>query len=69
MSDLTYNVDSIDICVNGKVERYVKERTGKWIEGGIWYQTHYLCSECGKEVSNLSNYCPDCGAKMEGEEE
>ena len=33
----------------------------------------YVCSECGKQyytlynMSPLSNYCPDCGARMDGE--
>lgn len=51
----------------------IKERTGKWIkeddEGCWWYE----CSECGDyPLKNayghdvLSDYCPACGAKMEG---
>lgn len=45
------------------------EHTGKWLEDSEWwYQTIYRCSECGKQVSNMSNYCPDCGADMRGEE-
>jgi hypothetical protein len=28
----------------------------------------YACSVCKKKFPNKSNYCPDCGAKMEGEE-
>lgn len=27
------------------------------------------CSECGEVVSVRSNYCPNCGAKMDGVEE
>lgn len=28
-----------------------------------------LCSECGKVLAhNYQNYCPNCGAKMDGEE-
>lgn len=25
---------------------------------------HYTCSECGKEVSKSSKFCPECGAKF-----
>ena len=46
---------------------------GRWIEiGRPWYE----CSECGERtaVVNLNgevvwNYCPNCGAKMDGGEE
>lgn len=50
---------------------------GKWIEvleyrnefGSAW---HYECSECRaksyKGFKPLERYCPNCGAKMEGEE-
>ncbi len=27
----------------------------------------YICSECGKIAMNDSNYCPNCGAKMDKE--
>ena len=54
------------------------ERKGKWLDGcqygmsgTYWYR---YCSECGytREDDNIdkdSNYCPHCGARMEGEEE
>lgn len=27
----------------------------------------YICSKCGKIAMNDSNYCPNCGAKMDKE--
>lgn len=27
---------------------------------------HYWCSECNKSVEHKSDYCPNCGAKMDG---
>lgn len=49
---------------------------GKWVEkeGQDWkYSKEYNCSVCGKYrlVTNPAgwewNYCPNCGAKMDGE--
>lgn len=49
-------------------------RRGKWLEcEDGWGDTHYQCSECGKEwyleagtpKENGMNYCPNCGARME----
>ncbi len=47
---------------------------GKWakqVEDGMYW---YECSECGGEVPKTrykhdwySNYCPNCGAKMDGD--
>ena len=47
-------------------------RHGKW----IWDDEGYHCSECfyhaygetGEVLSGNWHYCPNCGAKMEGEE-
>ena len=40
------------------------ERTAKWWQGGsAWKQ----CSECGILHLGKSNFCPHCGAKMDGE--
>ena len=27
----------------------------------------FICSECGKDNNRKRNYCPNCGAKMDGE--
>lgn len=40
---------------------------GEWkINPDGWYP---YCSRCGHEPKNgdMSNFCPDCGAKMDGE--
>lgn len=49
-------------------------RTGRWIyndeayPGGNPYG-HYECDQCGEYVPHKTNYCPNCGCAMEGEEE
>lgn len=40
---------------------------GEWVK---YKPAHYECSMCGKKVGgNVSNYCPDCGAKMDGKKQ
>ena len=54
------------------------ERTGHWIEKEDFNgDTYYDCSECGESfclmdgtpTDNLYNYCPNCGARMDGDTE
>ena len=58
-----------DLCV--KAEPSVTLRTGKWIYHTIGF---HKCSLCGSLWSDgiteniFCNYCPRCGAKMEGGE-
>lgn len=49
---------------------------GKWIEKeGLFCETFYRCSACeedivlldGEPMDNWYNYCPNCGARMDGE--
>ena len=53
---------------------------GKWIDlhdEDVLYEQIYKCSVCGKcfvletgtPQENEYNYCPNCGAKMDGEED
>lgn len=30
---------------------------------------YYWCSECGKGETKISDYCPNCGARMDGDAE
>ena len=53
-------------------------KTGEWIEQNDDYFDWYECSECGygsegemqysSEYDVRTNYCPNCGADMRGEE-
>ena len=48
-----------------------KERTGKWFNHYLTQSENSLvfeCSECGKLSNGRYNYCPNCGAKMGGDE-
>lgn len=49
---------------------------GRWEEvDDVWVDVHYRCSACdyewfledGTPAENWMNYCPHCGAKMDGE--
>lgn len=48
----------------------VQERKGRWIDksGGIENAWNY-CSVCGEQAIDLYDYCPNCGAHMEGAED
>lgn len=43
---------------------------GEWIANEFVYRTpmakNYHCSKCQKEGFGGENYCPNCGAKMDG---
>ena len=44
---------------------------GRWIwneEGEIDWEQFYRCSNCGNKEYWESNFCPNCGAKMDLEE-
>lgn len=39
---------------------------GRWIDADFCGQ--YECSECGNNAVDLYDFCPNCGAKMDGDE-
>ena len=50
-----------------------KQKMGHWKRISMdKYVQHamafYRCSECGGDIIGEHNYCPNCGAKMEGEQ-
>ena len=68
----------IDPWAKEMAEELLKEqeaKTGHWIEKEDYaFDTYYDCSVCGESWSTIEgtpwengmNYCPHCGAKMEG---
>ena len=53
-------------------QKFVKERRGRWISDDR--DVLFSCSECGIQISTswdyedlAWNYCPNCGAKMDGD--
>ena len=52
----------------------VKVKHGRWIfkhnpiTDPKGYFIRIVCSECNLHTGQKSNYCPQCGAKMDGEE-
>ena len=51
-------------------EEWTRVRHGHWIEADVG-DCCYKCSECGfirdAYILDISNYCPNCGAKMDEE--
>ena len=47
-----------------------KAKTGHWIETTVRGSISLVCSECGADLGSIceTNYCPNCGAKMESED-
>ena len=68
--------DCVCDCVDEIEKLPPAQKTGKWIHDGKDFP-HGLdwihCSVCGKLGINvpadLTNYCPNCGAYMKGEED
>ena len=57
--------DAID-CINALPAADVTEvRHGRWLEG----KSLEKCSLCGKKGFPDWNYCPNCGARMDKEDE
>lgn len=64
--DILNNRNILEIVC--KYEHSVEERKhGHWINPKAW---HVECSECHhvlEFICDVKNYCPNCGAKMDGE--
>ena len=40
---------------------------GRWEQARYTEAPLYICSQCGKPEYKQHNYCPNCGAKMDGD--
>lgn len=60
----------VQVCVLTELPSVTpKQKIGRWIDtesldSALWY----ACSECGETEYYATNYCPNCGVKMEVEE-
>ena len=58
---------SFDDIINEPAADVAPVRHGRWIKRKTW--NFNVCSECSFETSpymSCMNYCPNCGAKMDG---
>ena len=46
-----------------------KQKSGKWIETDDKYGAFFICDKCHRQSDIMENFCPNCGAKMESEEQ
>ena len=53
--------------VNKIVDKMSEPKTGHWISDNL---VGWKCSECGRHIVlniEVGNYCPNCGARMNGD--
>ena len=65
----TTTVDAVEV-VHGEWEKYADDRfMGYGADGRIRYRKvySYKCSKCWNYTAVKHKYCPNCGAKMDGE--
>ena len=58
-------MDDIDAIPSADVRENAR---GEWIHYDGEFDYDFKCSECGYSVWDNSDFCPNCGADMRGEE-
>lgn len=61
--------DTLDDIRNAPTIEAKPVRHGQWIEKPYLLGTTQYCSECGENYGmphGMFNYCPNCGAEMDG---
>ena len=65
-----YTKGKITICeyleMTKPLDREIEQepKTGQWIDSS----NGWMCSECNKDNTLDTNYCPNCGTKMRGKD-
>lgn len=63
---LSYAIKMVELEPSADVRENVR---GEWLHISDGYCDFLKCSQCGKSADNQSNYCPNCGCLMKGEDE
>lgn len=59
--------DAIDIIEDAPAADVAPVRHGRWLCVDTDTEQFFLCNRCKKKEYWESDYCPNCGAKMDGE--
>ena len=70
ISDAVFALDKAIVALSKKMPT-VEERKGKWnkVQRTIRPWKAFRCSECKHMNEFLADFCPNCGARMEGIDE
>lgn len=69
---LAPSLEPVDEAIDMAIEALENERPkGHWIyeEGTYKLINLWQCSECYEVVDEKTNYCPECGSDMRGDEQ
>ena len=66
-----WGLELFESCISDMKELPSAEprKKGKWIQINAGYFDYVKCSQCGETLDWGKNYCPNCGADMNGGEE
>ena len=64
--DLPYKASVKRVLIQAPEEDAVEVKHGEWRENKTEYML-YGCSNCDCRVDYEFNYCPNCGARMDGD--
>ena len=70
--DALYDADAITMNGVAIINQFptvdaVEVVHGRWMQARYTEAPLYICSECDKTEYKEHNYCPNCGAKMDGD--
>lgn len=67
--EVCYSVaECLNYLPNFSCNHYSEERPqGEWIRTALYGQTCYECDNCHLHYDLKTNFCPNCGADMRGE--
>ena len=61
-------LDNVEVTIDNQPNADVVEVVhGRWTYMDGEYEIYMICSECGWDSDFRTDYCPNCGAKMEGD--